>query len=80
MGQTDVYEWLKVQALVQPDRYFTTQEIIKGLKDNGASNGMLEGVRKDCIKLVVSGCIKMIDLDKSGFNNYNKVFQYGNSK
>ena len=77
MGQFEVYMWLKTQKEIGNDKYFTTKEIEKGLKDNGATNGMLKGIRVDCIKLVVNKDIIMLDLDKTGFNNYNKVFKYG---
>lgn len=76
MGQFEVYMWLKTQYESGNVKWFTTQEIIKGLKDNGATNGLLKGVRIDCIKLVICKDIKMLDLDKTGFNNYNKVFKY----
>lgn len=76
MGQFEVYMWLKTQFESGNLQWFTTQEIIKGLRDNGLSNGALKGVRVDCIKLVVSQHIKMLDLDKTGFNNYNRVFRY----
>ena len=76
MGQFDVYMWLKCQFESGNVKWFTTQEIIQGLKQNGATNGMLKGVRIDCIKLYVSKDIKMLDLDKSGLNNYNRVFKY----
>lgn len=80
MGQIDVYYWLKNQYEIGNTQWFTVQEISKGLKDNGATNGMLDKLRVDCIKLAVSKCIKVKDLDTTGFNNYKRVFRYEEQK
>lgn len=77
MGQFDVYNWLKIRALIEPEKWYTIQEITRGLKENGLTNGALEGIRADCIKLSVSKCILIKDLDTTGLNNYKRVFKYG---
>ena len=75
MGQMEVYEWLKNQRESGKEQYFTTKEVEKGLTQAGFSNGTIKNLRVDLIKLTVSGYLEMIDLDKSGLNNYNRVFR-----
>lgn len=76
MGQVEVYAWLKNQYEMGKHEWFSTQEVIKGLREGGATSGMLKGVRADLIRLCVSGYVEMQDLDKTGFNNYNRVFRF----
>lgn len=76
MGQYEVFKWLKMQAECGQTQYFTPQEVEKGLKAQGLSNGALQGIRRDLIKLSISKIILTQDLDKTGLNNYKRVFKY----
>lgn len=79
MGQVEVYNWLKNQYESGNMQWFTTQDVIKGLKqDNPETCAYYRNVRTQLIKLTVSKLIDMQDLDKTGFNNYNRVFRYKN--
>jgi len=51
VGQIEVFNWLKKQRLTGSDKYFTLEEIEKGLKESGCSNGMLRALRGDILKL-----------------------------
>lgn len=75
MGQYEVYKWLKDRRESGDESFFTTREIEDALKDS-CTNGQLKGVRADLIRLTVSGYVEMLDMDETGFNNYNRVFRY----
>jgi hypothetical protein len=51
MGQIEVYDLLKNERLSGNDAFFSPGDVKKLLKDNGFSNGCLDGAWKDLIKL-----------------------------
>lgn len=77
MSQSDVFNWLLMMRLSGDDSYFLPKEIMKGLKDQGLSNGALSGVRGDCFRLYQggNGCLEMFDRDYKGMTNWLKCFR-----
>jgi len=51
MGQAEVLCFLSNQRIKGIHKYFTVQEIERGLKDMGCSNGQLKKVGENCLKL-----------------------------
>lgn len=76
MGQYDVYDWLKSCYELEPERWFTPQDVMEGLRCRGLSNGYIMNVRTQLIKLAVADMVEYKDLDKRGISNYKKVFRY----
>lgn len=76
MGQYEVYIYLKNQWETGNKKWFTVDEVSQGVKDNGGTNGMLVGIRRDLIRLCVSKDLEFDDLDNHGITNYKKVFRY----
>lgn len=77
MSQSDVFDWLVNRRSSGDDSYFLPKEIMKGLKDQGLTNGALSGVRGDCFRLYQQGkgCLEMFDQDHKGITNWLKCFR-----
>lgn len=77
MGQAEVFEWLRNKRESGDDSFFYPQEIVKGLKLAGCSNGVIEHTRGDCFALWMSGngCLEMKDFDDRGMTNWKKAFR-----
>lgn len=67
MTQQDVIDWLREKEYL--NKWFTTSEIKKGLKEKGFSNGTIGGVHKNLIKLWMCNVVEfkgksLLDRDK----------------
>lgn len=51
MGQIEVYEYLKQQRLSGNHDFFSVIDVVKALKEQGKTNGMLESVRGSLMML-----------------------------
>ena len=72
MGQQEVYEFLKKER-EKTEGWFTINDIINGLKQNGANCCTLQkNVRDDVFKLVA---FKQIEFKGLGIWEHNKVFR-----
>ena len=73
MGQIEVYELLKKERLTGNDVYFAPADVKKLLKENGYTNGCLEGVWKDLLKLSDSG---YLEFKMSGkFSDWKRLYR-----
>ena len=55
MGQIEVFELLKNERKVGNDSFFSVSEVQKLMKEHGYTNGMIEGVRGDLLRLELGG-------------------------
>lgn len=69
MGQEEVLAFLKAKR-IESDSWFNAKEVRQGLKDKGASNGVLKGVYDDLFRL---GCFKRIEVKGIGFLRQYKI-------
>lgn len=77
MGQAEVLNYLKVLRCTGSEDFVKARDIIKGLKDQGATNGSLEKVRANLVKLEVFGFIEGRIDSKNG--NWLRVWRYRNT-
>jgi hypothetical protein len=74
MGQVEVFEWLKNQREGGRDCFFSIKEIEDGLRAVGNTDSLI-GLRGDVFRLCICDYVEYQDLDKTGLNNYKKVFR-----
>lgn len=58
MGQLEVFKFLEKQRELN-DKWFTTKDIREALKSEGLSNGYLDGINSDLLKLANFKLIEM---------------------
>lgn len=58
MGQIEVYEFLKDKRALE-DTYFSVKQVCEGLRERGFSNGILQGVRGDLLRLEWAGYLEV---------------------
>jgi len=71
MGQIEVLNFLDGERVLS-DKYFTVREIQKALQDKGLTNGVIKGVHKAVIKLVMCN---FIEWHGQGYWNHHKEFR-----
>lgn len=67
MGQIEVYEFLKAQRSCGNHQFWTIKEVVKALKEQGMSNGSLEGVKGDLVKLELAHYLDGL-VQRNGWN------------
>jgi len=72
MSQDDIIKFLSKQRKINNHRFFSVQEIKKGLKEEGKSNGVIRGVSNDLFKLTLYG---MIEWRGKGIWYHQKLFR-----
>jgi len=72
MGQIEVLDWLRKEALFDPERRFSIKEIVKGLdsEGNGCNGSTEQSVRRAVNKLSHFG---IIDCETKG---WFRMFKY----
>lgn len=63
MGQIDVYNFLLARRRAGDHRYFSVRAVEISLKDQGHTNGTIQGVRGDLTSLMLKG---YLDTRKAG--------------
>lgn len=58
MGEAEVVTWLTNQRAKGIHEFFTVQQIEKGLKDMGCTNGQLKKVGHNCLRLNLFGILE----------------------
>ncbi len=71
MGQTEVLAWLKNKR-AYTDEYFTAKQIVKGLQEQGVSNGSIKNIHNNLLKLTV---YQYIDCKGVGLWQHYKTFR-----
>lgn len=72
MGQLEVIKFLELQRDKGITKHFTIQEIQKGIKEMGATDGQLKGVGNNCYKL---SCCNIVAVRGQGLWNHRKLFR-----
>ena len=73
MGQIEVYEWLKKQALTGNTGFFCVNEVMSGLKDDGMSASRVHNVRGSLLKLECHGYLESKMSNK--LSNWRRLFR-----
>ena len=73
MGQIEVYNLLKELRLSGDNRFFSSADVIKMMKDKGYSNGVLDSVRRNIISLEMTN---YLDVKMSGkLRDWKRLFR-----
>ena len=72
MGQSDVYEILKMKRLLEGSRYYSVEDIRKALKDKGLPN-QRAAVNNSLLKLRVFGYLD-VEIKANQKNNIKKLY------
>lgn len=74
MGEAEVITWLTNQRIKGDHGFFTVQQIERGLKEMGCTNGQLKKVGHNCLRLNLFGIVEYRGIMIGTFK-HRKVFR-----